>query len=56
MTDESRHMIMAVIKGKDTTPEILVRHEQWKRGFRYRMNEMSDFVVAANCLTIRKMR
>ena len=38
MTDTRRHMNMAAIKGKDTKPEIVVRHELWRRGFRYRMN------------------
>lgn len=35
---EKRHMIMAAIKGKDTKPEMIVRKELWKRGYRYRVN------------------
>ena len=29
---------MAAIHGKDTKPELLVRHYLWSRGFRYRLN------------------
>ena len=29
---------MAFVKSKDTKPEMIVRKELWKRGFRYRLN------------------
>lgn len=33
-----RHANMAAIHGKDTKPEMLVRHYLWGHGFRYRLN------------------
>ena len=38
MTKEQRHRCMASIKGKDTKPEMLVRHYLHSRGYRYRVN------------------
>lgn len=32
------HKIMSAIKQKDTEPELMLRKELWKRGFRYRKN------------------
>ena len=34
----SRSYNMAMIKSKNTNPEILLRKELWQRGFRYRKN------------------
>lgn len=36
--DPVRSANMARIRGKDTKPEMLLRKELWKRGFRYRVN------------------
>ena len=36
---EQRHKNMALIRGCDTKPELIVRSELWKRGFRYRKNQ-----------------
>lgn|SRR5574344_37737 len=33
-----RHMNMLAIKGKNTKPEMVVRHYLWRCGFRYRVN------------------
>ena len=38
MTAEERHRTMAAIRGKDTKPEIFVRHLLWRHGLRYRKN------------------
>lgn len=38
LTPEQRHKNMAAIRGKDTKPEMVVRHYLWKHGFRYRLN------------------
>ena len=35
---QQRSKNMAAIRSKDTKPEIIVRRELWKRGFRYRLN------------------
>lgn len=37
-TSPQRHANMAAIHGKDTKPEMLVRHYLWGHGFRYRLN------------------
>ena len=37
-TKEERSRNMAAIKGKDTKPEQYIRHELFKRGYRYRKN------------------
>ncbi len=37
----TRSRIMSQIRGKDTAPELLVRRELWKRGFRYRVHDRS---------------
>ena len=37
-TSQQRHANMAAIRSKDTKPEMIVRRELWKRGFRYRLN------------------
>ena len=34
-----RHANMAAIHSADTKPEIVLRHELWRRGFRYRVND-----------------
>ena len=33
------HKIMSAIKSKNTRPELALRHELWKRGLRYRVND-----------------
>lgn len=38
LTKEQRHRCMSNIHAKNTKPEILVRKELFKRGFRYRIN------------------
>ena len=35
---QKRHRIMSAIKSKGTKPELIVRHDLWRRGFRYRLN------------------
>lgn len=35
-----RHRCMSRVKSKDTKPEILLRKSFWKRGLRYRVNEV----------------
>ena len=35
---QQRSKNMAAIRSKDTKPEMIVRRELWKRGFRYRLN------------------
>jgi len=45
MTDifspEQRHYVMSRIRGRDTKPELLVRHWLWHHGYRYRLNVKS---------------
>jgi len=36
-TPEKRSWIMSRVKSKDTTPEVKLRRELWKRGLRYRV-------------------
>ena len=38
LSAQQRHNNMAAIRSKDTKPEMIVRRELWKRGFRYRLN------------------
>ncbi len=38
-TQSERSRIMAAVKGKDTTPELLVRRLVHALGFRYRLGE-----------------
>lgn len=38
LTSPQRHANMAAIHGKDTKPEMMVRHWLWGHGFRYRLN------------------
>lgn len=38
ISNELRHKTMSAIPSKGTTPELIVRHGLWKRGFRYRLN------------------
>lgn len=38
ITKEQRHKNMSRVKGKDTTPELLLRKALWSRGIRYRKN------------------
>jgi len=38
ITKEQRHKNMSRVKGKDTTPELLLRKALWARGIRYRKN------------------
>ena len=38
LTPHQRHINMAAIHGKDTKPEMIVRHFLWAHGFRYRLN------------------
>lgn len=37
-TTEKRSKIMSKIKGTDTKPEMMLRREIWKKGYRYRKN------------------
>lgn len=37
-TEEERSQIMAAVRSKNTTPEILVRRFLWSKGLRYRVN------------------
>jgi len=37
MTQEQRKRCMSNVKGKDTTPEIIIRKALWQAGFRYRL-------------------
>ena len=37
-TPEKRSFNMSRIKGKDTTPEMLIRRWLWKNGYRYRLH------------------
>ena len=39
VSQSQRHKIMASIHATDTKPEIVLRHELWRRGFRYRVND-----------------
>lgn len=39
MTPEQRHGCMSHIHSKDTGPEVAVRRELFRRGFRYRVND-----------------
>lgn len=39
LTPSQRHTNMAVVRSKDTRPEMIVRHWLWTRGFRYRLND-----------------
>ena len=36
---EQRHHTMAAIHSSSTKPEVRLRHELWRRGFRYRKND-----------------
>lgn len=38
MSAEKRSALMSRIKGKDTTPELLVRRLLWRSGFRFRLH------------------
>lgn len=37
LTQEQRRRCMSHIRSKNTRPEILVRHELFRRGYRYRI-------------------
>ena len=39
LTPAQRHANMAAIHSADTKPEIVLRHELWRRGVRYRVND-----------------
>ena len=39
VTSEVRSRMMAGIKGKDTAPEIAIRKDLHRRGFRYRLHD-----------------
>ena len=41
LTDEQRKKCMKRIKNKNTSIELLLRKELWKRGYRYRINDKS---------------
>ena len=51
---EQRHKNMAAIRGKDTKPEMIVRWDLWRRGFRYRLN--SPKLPGHPDLVLRKYR
>ena len=38
MSAEQRSAAMSKIRGKDTKPELLVRHSLWRLGFRFRLH------------------
>lgn len=38
LTAEQRSIVMSKIRGKNTTPELLVRKFLWELGFRYRLH------------------
>ena len=38
LTPQQRHNCMSHIRSKNTWPEQAVRHELWRRGYRYRLN------------------
>ena len=38
LSPEKRSRVMARIKGRDTRPELYLRSNIWKRGFRYRLH------------------
>lgn len=39
LTPRQRHQCMSHIRSTSTKPEVRLRHELWKRGFRYRNND-----------------
>ncbi len=39
LTPTQRHYCMSRIRSKDTRPEIAVRRELWRRGYRYRLHD-----------------
>lgn len=39
LTPEQRHLNMSRIRGRDTKPEMLIRHGLHARGFRYRLHD-----------------
>ncbi|WP_338475696.1 very short patch repair endonuclease [Pseudomonas khavaziana] len=39
LTPEQRHLNMSRIRGRDTKPEMLIRHGLHARGFRYRLQD-----------------
>ena len=41
LTLQQRHLCMSNIRSKDTSPELKVRRELWRRGYRYRVNVRS---------------
>ena len=41
LTLQQRHLCMSHIRSKDTNPELKVRRELWRRGYRYRVNVRS---------------
>jgi DNA mismatch endonuclease (patch repair protein) len=54
LSADQRHKNMAAIRGKDTKPEIIVRRDLWRRGFRYRLN--SPKLPGHPDLVLRKYR
>lgn len=53
ITSKKRSGIMKKIKSKDTQPEIMLRRELWKRGYRYRKN-FSELPGKPDIVFIRK--
>lgn len=51
----SRSEIMSRVKGKDTSIEIKLRKELWKRGFRYRKNCKDIFGKPDICFKTKKV-
>ncbi len=43
LTPEQRHKNMQAVKSKDSKIEVLLRHELWKRGLKYRKNVKTVF-------------
>ena len=54
LTPSQRHKCMSHIRGKATTPEMIVRKWLWKHGYRYRLNVKS--VPGKPDIVMRKYR
>ena len=57
MNPETRSRVMSRIRGRDTRPEMYVRHAVWHAGFRYRLHLRSlpgapDLVLARHYLIV----
>ena len=57
MNPETRSRVMSRISGRNTRPEMYVRHAVWHAGFRYRLHLRSlpgapDLALARHCLIV----